>query len=55
MTVILVTIQGYGGGISIAEGYKVDKSIFTEEELQMLLTGLGGLERKSLFYKRTGG
>ena len=43
----LVTTQGYGGGISIAEGYKVDKSLFTEEELQTLLTGLGGLDSVS--------
>lgn len=43
----LVTTQGYGGGISIAEGYKVDKSLFTEEELQTLLTGLGGMDSVS--------
>lgn len=43
----LVTTQGYGGGISIAEGYKVDKSLFTKEELQTLLTGLGGLDSVS--------
>lgn len=43
----IVTVQGYGGGIAIAEGYKVDKSLFTEEELQTLLTGLGGLDSVS--------
>ncbi len=43
----LVTTQGYGGGISIAEGYKVDKSLFTKEELQTLLTGLGGMDSVS--------
>lgn len=43
----LVTTQGYGGGIFIAEGYKVDKSLFTEEELQTLFTGLGGLDSVS--------
>ncbi|MBO5347745.1 MAG: YafY family transcriptional regulator [Lachnospiraceae bacterium] len=43
----IVTTQGYGGGITIAEGYKVDKSLFTEEELQTLLTGLGGMDSVS--------
>lgn len=43
----IITTQGYGGGITIAEGYKVDKSLFTEEELQTLLTGLGGIESVS--------
>lgn len=40
----LVTTQGYGGGISIADGYKIDKSLFTQEELQMLFTGLKGID-----------
>lgn len=39
----LVTAQGYGGGISIAEGYKIDVSLFTEEELRLLLSGLEGM------------
>ena len=29
----LITHQGYGGGISIADGYKIDKSLFTEDEM----------------------
>ena len=43
----LVTAQGYGGGISIAEGYKLDKSILTQEELQSVLAGLDGIDRVS--------
>lgn len=30
----LITEQGYGGGIRLAEGYKLDKTVFTKEELR---------------------
>ena len=40
----LVTAQGRGGGISIADGYKMDKALFTGEELQAILTGLKGVD-----------
>ncbi|MDR2932038.1 MAG: YafY family transcriptional regulator [Oscillospiraceae bacterium] len=40
----IVTIQGAGGGISIAEGFKLDKSVLTTGELQSILIGLRGLE-----------
>lgn len=43
----LVTTQGYGGGISIADGYKVDHALLTQEELQMLFSGLKGLDSVS--------
>jgi len=43
----LVTVQGFGGGISIAEGYKIDKSVFTEDELQTIFSGLKGLDSVS--------
>lgn len=43
----LVTSQGYGGGISIADGYKLDKSLFTREELQTILAGLQGIDSVS--------
>jgi predicted DNA-binding transcriptional regulator YafY len=36
----VVTTQGGDGGISIAEGYKLDKSVLTAGELQSILTGL---------------
>ena len=39
----IVTRQGAGGGIAIAEGYKLDKSLLTPEELQNILVGLQGL------------
>lgn len=39
----LVTTQGYGGGISIAEGYRFRPDLLTQEELETLLAGLGGM------------
>ena len=43
----LVTTQGYGGGISIAEGFTLDRSLLTEEELQLILSGVKGLDSVS--------
>lgn len=43
----LVTTQGYGGGVSIAEGYRIDSSLLTRDELQMVLSGLKGLDSVS--------
>lgn len=43
----IVSIQGYGGGISIAEGYKLDKNILTEGELQAILTGVKSIDSVS--------
>lgn len=40
----IITTQGYDGGISIAEGYKIDKTVLTSEELQSILIGLKSLE-----------
>lgn len=40
----VVTKQGGDGGIYIAEGYKLDKSILTREELQDIITGLNSLD-----------
>lgn len=36
----IVTMQGGYGGITIAEGYKLDKSVLTTGELQSILAGL---------------
>ncbi len=36
----IITTQGGDGGISIAEGYKLDKSVLTTDELQSILAGL---------------
>lgn len=40
----IVTTQGTGGGISIADGYKIDKNVLTSDEFQTLLAGLKSLE-----------
>lgn len=39
----IVTHQGGGGGISIAEGYKLDKSVLTTEELSGIIAALKGI------------
>lgn len=41
------TSQGMGGGISIAEGYKVDRTILTSKDMQMILAGLRSLDSVS--------
>ncbi|WP_341452630.1 YafY family protein [Desnuesiella massiliensis] len=40
----IVTLQGAKGGITVAEGYKIDKTIFTDEEIQAIFTGLKSLD-----------
>jgi len=39
----IVTHQGSGGGISITEGYKLDKSVLTTGELSDIITALKGI------------
>ena len=39
----VVTHQGIGGGISIAEGFKLDKSVLTADELQSIIAALKGI------------
>ena len=51
----IVTHQGIGGGISIAEGFKLDKSVLTTEELSGIiaaLKGIGSVSEKS-YIERT--
>ncbi|MDR1247239.1 MAG: YafY family transcriptional regulator [Clostridiales Family XIII bacterium] len=46
----VVTHQGSGGGISIAEGYKLDKSVLTSEEISDIvaaLKGIGSVSKRS--------
>lgn len=43
----IVTRQGGGGGISIMEGYKVQKNVLTKEERTWLAAGLQGLDSVS--------
>lgn len=40
----IITTQGYDGGISIAEGYKIDKTLLTYQEVESILTGLKSIE-----------
>ena len=39
----IVTHQGIGGGISIAEGFKLDKSVLTADELSGIVAALKGI------------
>jgi len=39
----IVTHQGIGGGISIAEGFKLDKSVLTTDELSGMIAALKGI------------
>lgn len=40
----LVTTQGREGGISIVNGYRVDRTLLTSSEMQSILTGLKSLD-----------
>lgn len=40
----IVTKQGVNGGISIMENYKLDKTLFTQAEMQDILAGLRSLD-----------
>lgn len=39
----IITHQGIGGGISIAEGFKLDKSVLTTDELSGIIAALKGI------------
>ena len=39
----IITHQGMGGGISIAEGFKLDKSVLTTDELTGIIAAIKGL------------
>lgn len=43
----LVTAQGVNGGISIMEGYKIDRTILTSSDMQAILAGLRSLDSVS--------
>lgn len=40
----IVTTQGQGGGISIMDGYKMERTVFTNKEMQDILAGLRSLD-----------
>ncbi|SDB65798.1 YafY family protein [Butyrivibrio sp. INlla16] len=41
------TTQGIGGGISIMEGYRMDRTLLTSKDMQMILAGLRSLDSVS--------
>ena len=41
------TAQGTGGGISIMDGYRMDRTILTSKDMQMILAGLRSLDSVS--------
>ena len=43
----IATAQGTGGGISILEGYRVDRTVLTTPEMQTILAGLRSLDSVS--------
>ncbi len=45
----IVSMQGYGGGLSIAEGYKIDKTILTQKELSAIFMGLKSIDTISKY------
>lgn len=40
----IVTTQGQGGGISIMDGYRMDRTLLTNKEMQDILAGLRSLD-----------
>lgn len=45
----IVSMKGYGGGISIEEGYKIDKTILTQKELSAIFMGLKSIDTISKY------
>ncbi|MBE6014637.1 MAG: YafY family transcriptional regulator [Lachnospiraceae bacterium] len=43
----ICTTQGVGGGIRIMDGYKMDRTILTSKDMQMILAGLRSLDSVS--------
>ena len=43
----IMTLQGSGGGISIMDGYRVDRTILTSKDMRMILAGLRSLDSVS--------
>lgn len=41
------TVQGAGGGISIMDGYSMDRTLLTSKDMQMILAGLRSLDSVS--------
>ena len=43
----ICTVQGAGGGISIMDGYRMDRTLLTSRDMQMILAGLRSLDSVS--------
>lgn len=43
----IMTVQGPGGGISILDGYRMDRTLLTSKDMQMILAGLRSLDSVS--------
>lgn len=43
----IVTVQGQNGGISIMDGYKIDRTLLSSGDMQTILAGLGSLDSVS--------
>lgn len=43
----IFTSQGAGGGISIMDGYKMDRTILSSKDMQMIMAGLRSLDSVS--------
>ncbi len=43
----ITTTQGFGGGISIMDGYKMNRTLLTSKDMQMILAGLRSLDSVS--------
>ncbi len=43
----IVTVPGHGGGVSLMDGFSLDTTVFTEDELSAILSGLSSLDSVS--------
>lgn len=43
----ITTAQGFGGGIRIMDGYRMDRTLLTSKDMQMILAGLRSLDSVS--------
>ena len=46
----ICTTQGVGGGIQIMDGYRMDRTLFTSRDMQMIMAGLRSLDSVSGFF-----
>ena len=47
----IVTLQGKNGGISIMEGYQIDKTLLTNDDMDSILSALKGLAANFRFHQ----